>query len=119
SHLSQDELRVQEHHVPVHALARLGEQLDRLGLGELDADLGDDPPPAAVEHPDRVGGEDLIPRHRVDEHRSAFPARAPNANQNAGPKREPKQSKEWNLTDIRPASYDHIVELRLIKWNIL
>jgi len=26
---------------------------------------------------------------------------------------------DWNLTDIRPAPYDHIVELRPIKWNIL
>ena len=68
-HLLEHELRVELHHVAVHLLAGLGEQLDRLRLGELDADLGDDPAPAAVEHRDRVGGEDLVPRHRVDEHR--------------------------------------------------
>ena len=38
-------------------------------FGELDADLAHDAAPAAFQHPDRVGGEDLIPRHRVAEHR--------------------------------------------------
>jgi hypothetical protein len=89
-HLLEHELRVEVDHLPVHPLARLGEQLDRLRLGELDADLGNDPAPAAVEHRDRVRREDLVPRHRVDEHRSAFPAR------------EPTESKDWNLTDTRP-----------------
>jgi hypothetical protein len=68
-HLLEHELRVELHHVAVHVLARLGEQLNGFGLGELDADLGDDPAPAAIEHRHRVGGEDLVPRHRVDEHR--------------------------------------------------
>ena len=43
------------------------QQLDRLGQQELDPELGDDPPPAAVEHRHRVLAEDLVARHRVDE----------------------------------------------------
>src|SRR4029077_12722049 len=90
-------------HVAVHLLPGLGEQLDRLRLGELNADLGDDPAPAAVEHRDRVGGEDLVPRHRVHEHRlhRALLGRSSS-----------------NLTDLRPGPYDHIVELGPIKWNL-
>src|SRR6185437_3623916 len=75
-HLLQHALGIELDHVAVHLLPRLAEQLHRLRLGELDPDLGDDPPPAAVQHPDRVGGEDLIPRHRVDEHRHT-PSLAP------------------------------------------
>ena len=44
------------------------EDLDRLGQDELDADLGDDPAPAAVEHLHRVGRQDLVARHFVLEH---------------------------------------------------
>src|SRR5262249_53387283 len=36
------------------------EHLDGLGQDELDADLGHDPTPAAVERLDRVAGEDLV-----------------------------------------------------------
>ena len=68
-HLLQHELGVEEDHLAVHLLAGLAEQLHRLRLGELHPDLRDDPPPALVQHADRVGGQDLVARHRVAEHR--------------------------------------------------
>jgi len=67
--LFQHELRVELDHVAVHLLAGLAEQFDRLRFGELHSDLAHDAAPAAVEHRDRVGGEDLVSRHRVAEHR--------------------------------------------------
>jgi hypothetical protein len=94
-HLLEHEFRVELHDVAVHLLAGLGEQLDRLRLRELDADLGDDPAPAAVEHRDRIGGEDLVPRHRVDEHRFS-----PCFRESAGRVLGAPGS---NLTDTRPA----------------
>ena len=67
--LLEDELGVEADAVLVlDDLAGGAQQLDRLGQQELDPELGDDPPPAAVEHVHRVLAEDLVARHRVDEH---------------------------------------------------
>src|SRR6266700_3005976 len=77
--LLEHEVRVELDHVAVHLLAGPAEQLDRLRLGELDADLADDAAPAAFQYPDRVGGEDLVPGHRVAEHRHLPPPAGPGA----------------------------------------
>jgi len=66
--LRHHEIGVQVHDLAVDPLPRFREQLDGLRLGELDADLGDDPPPATVEYRYRVRRQDLVPRHLVDEH---------------------------------------------------
>ena len=64
--LLEDELGVEADAVGVlDDLSGAPEQLDRLGQQELDPELGDDPPPAPVEHVDRVLAEDLVARHRV------------------------------------------------------
>ena len=67
-HLLEDELGVEPDPVLVlDDLARAAQQLDRLGQQELDSELGDDPPPAPVEHVHRVLAEDLVAGHGVDE----------------------------------------------------
>ncbi len=48
--LFEDELRVEEDDLALGLLPGGGEELDRLRLGELDADLRDDSAPASVEH---------------------------------------------------------------------
>ena len=73
---------------PVDLLARLREHLDRLRQHELHADLRDDPPPAAVERGDRVLGEDLVPRHPVDEHALGAPRTSPCISGTSVPHRE-------------------------------
>ena len=68
-HLLEHELGVEDHAIlAVDLLAGGAEGLDRLVEQELDPDLGDDPPPAAVEHRHGVLAEDLVAGHRVDEH---------------------------------------------------
>ncbi len=68
--LLEDPLGVEPDAVLVlHDLPRAAQELDRLGQQELDPELGDDPPPAAVERRHRVLGEDLVSGHAVDEHR--------------------------------------------------
>ena len=68
-HLLEHELRVEDHAIAVDDLLAGGpEGLDRLVEQELDSDLRGDPPPAAVEHRHGVLAEDLVARHRVDEH---------------------------------------------------
>jgi hypothetical protein len=70
-HLLEDEVGIElDPDVVLDRLAGLPEQLDRLGEHELDAQLADDPPPAAIEHLHRVLAEDLVARHCVDEHGS-------------------------------------------------
>ena len=49
-------------------LPRQSEELERLVAQELDTELGDDSPPAPVERGDGLLGEDLVPRHPVDQH---------------------------------------------------
>jgi hypothetical protein len=66
--LLEHEFGVQLDDISVDLLASFAEQLDSLWLGELDADLGDDPPPALVKDGDRVRGQDLVTRHLVAEH---------------------------------------------------
>jgi hypothetical protein len=66
--LFEYEVRVELHAVVLDGLPGLAEQRERLVGHELDTDLGDDPAPALVEHPQRVGGQDLVPRHGVAEH---------------------------------------------------
>src|SRR5581483_9100904 len=44
------------------------EDLNRLRKQELDPDLGDEAPPAAVDHIHRLFAEDLVAGHRVHEH---------------------------------------------------
>ena len=65
---SMHEVGVEADVLALGLLPGRGEQLDGLGQDELDADLGHDPPPAAVEGRDRLLGEDLVARHPVDEH---------------------------------------------------
>jgi hypothetical protein len=65
-HLLEHELRVELDDLAVGLLPGLAEQLDRLGLGELDADLGHDAPPAPVQDADGIFREDLVPGHAVD-----------------------------------------------------
>ena len=68
-HLLEDELGVEADPVLLlDDLARVTEQLDRLGQQELDAQLGDDPPPAPVQDGHRLLAEDLVAGHGVDEH---------------------------------------------------
>src|SRR5689334_7415978 len=68
-HLLEHELGIEEHAVAVdHLLTGLAELLDGLVEQELDADLRDDPAPAAVQHGHGVLAEDLVARHGVDEH---------------------------------------------------
>jgi hypothetical protein len=64
----EHELGVQVDDLAVHSLPGLGEERGRLGLGELHAHFGDDPPPALVEYPDRVLRQDLVARHSIDKH---------------------------------------------------
>ena len=66
--LLQDEVGVEEDLLALDLLAGGTEQLDSLGLHELDAELADDAPPALVERGHRVRGEDLVAGHGVDEH---------------------------------------------------
>ncbi len=67
-HLLEDEFRVEADAVLLlDDLARVTEQLDRLGQQELDAELGDDPPPAPVQGGHRVLAEDLVTGHAIDE----------------------------------------------------
>ena len=72
--LLEDELRVEEDRVVLDALARLAEQVERLGLHELNPDLGEEPLPALVEGRHRIRREDVVARHLVDEHASASKA---------------------------------------------
>jgi hypothetical protein len=75
--LLEHELRIELHHGAVDVLPGLAELLDRLGEDELDAELGDDPPPAAVERLHGLAGEDLVARQGIDDHALSFssPAR--------------------------------------------
>ena len=67
--LLEDELGVEADSILVlDDLSGLAQQLDGLGKQELDPELGDDPPPATVEHVHRVLAEDLVAWHRVYEH---------------------------------------------------
>jgi hypothetical protein len=69
--LIEHELGIEDHLLAVDLLARGAELLDRLVEQELDPDLGDDPPPAAIEDGHGLLAEDLVARHRVDEHGSS------------------------------------------------
>ena len=59
---------IEEHRVVDDLLAGSPEQVEGLGLHELDAELGQDPLPARVEGLHGLLGEDLVTRHLVDEH---------------------------------------------------
>ncbi len=72
--LGEHELRVEEDRVVLDPLARLPEQLERALGHELDADLGDEPPPCRVELGHRVLGQHLVARHRVLEHQASRPS---------------------------------------------
>jgi hypothetical protein len=66
--LLEDELGIEADAVLVlDDLPGRPQQLDGLGEQELDSELGDDSPPALVEHLHRVLGEDLATEHGVDE----------------------------------------------------
>ena len=66
--LLEHEVRIELDEEPVDVLTRALELRRRLRHRELDPELGDDPPPAAVERRDGVLGEDLVARHPVHEH---------------------------------------------------
>jgi hypothetical protein len=71
--LLEHELGVEEDLVVLDLLARGAEVLDRLWKHELDAELGDDPPPAAVEDAHRLLAQDLVAGHLVDVHAAPLP----------------------------------------------
>src|ERR1700684_1253344 len=93
----------------------LANSSDAPGLGDLDADRGKNPPPAAIQDRDRVRGEDLIPRHRVHEHRlhRAYSSWGLLELGLRGP-----SARGGGLTYRRPNLTIHIVELCSIRWNI-
>ena len=66
--LLHHEVRIEEDRLTVDSLAGLLKQLRRFGLDELHADLGNDAPPPSIEDLDRVGREEFVPGHLVDEH---------------------------------------------------
>ena len=66
--LLEHEVRIELDELAVDLLAGLRERLHRLREQELDSELGDDPPPAAVERRDGILGEDLVAGHPVHEH---------------------------------------------------
>src|SRR4051812_24622089 len=66
--LLHHELRVEPYELAVHTLACRAEEVERLLAVELDPDLGDETPPAAIEDRHRLLGEDLVAGHPVDEH---------------------------------------------------
>ena len=66
--LLEHELGVEEDLLALDLLAGRAEVLDRLGQHELDAQLGDDPPPAAVEDVHRLLAQDVVAGHLVDVH---------------------------------------------------
>ena len=73
-HLLQHEVGVEEDRVVLDPLPGLAEQLERAVVHELDADLGHQPAPALVEGRHRLGGEHLVARHPVAEHRTSWVA---------------------------------------------
>ncbi|MEZ5094786.1 MAG: hypothetical protein R2731_00780 [Nocardioides sp.] len=70
-HLLEHEVGVEEDLVVLHPLPRGPEQVERPGIHELHAELGHEPPPAAVEGGHRLLGQDLVARHLVVEHVSS------------------------------------------------
>jgi hypothetical protein len=68
SHLLEHEVRIEPYDGAVHRLARAAEVLDSAVVQKLDADLGDQPPPAPLDHSHRLFGEHLVARHDVLEH---------------------------------------------------
>ena len=71
--LFENEIRIKPDSLTLDDLPRLTEQLDRLGLDELHADLGHDAAPPVVDGVDRIGSKELVPGHLVDEHRHLIP----------------------------------------------
>ena len=69
--LLEDPVRVELHELALDLLPGGLERRERLGVQEVDAELADDPAPAAVELGHRSLVEDLVPRHLVDQHASA------------------------------------------------
>ena len=67
-HLLEDPVGVELHELALDLLARLLEVLERLLVQELDPELADDPPPAALELLHRGLVEDLVARQLVDQH---------------------------------------------------
>ena len=66
--LLEDPVGVELDELAVDLLSGLLEVVERLRMEELDAELADDPPPAALQLLDRGLVEDLVPRHLVDQH---------------------------------------------------
>ena len=66
-HLLEHEVGIELDQVAVDLLAGRRERVHGLREQELDPELGDDPPPAAVERRNGVLGEDLVARHPVHE----------------------------------------------------
>ena len=66
--LLEHEVRIEEHDLPLDALPCVAQGFERLRMVELDADVGENPAPAALERRDRVVVEDLVSGHPVHEH---------------------------------------------------
>src|SRR5205085_12377718 len=66
--LLENPVRVESDELPVDLLTGRLQRGDRLVVQELDAELRDDAPPAALELLDRRLVQDLVPRQLIDEH---------------------------------------------------
>ena len=66
--LLEDPVWVELHELPVDVLTGIAQGVDRLVVQEVDAELADDPAPAAVELLHRRVVEDLVARQLVDQH---------------------------------------------------
>ena len=66
--LLEQEVGVELDALLLDVLPCLSKELESLVAQELDPELGDDPPPSAVERRDGLLGKDLVPRHAVDQH---------------------------------------------------
>ena len=74
--LLEDPVRIEPDELALDLLAFAAEVVERLFAQELDPELADDAAPAAVELGQRRLVEDLVPRHRVDQHRASSRSRS-------------------------------------------
>src|SRR5205085_4302616 len=71
-----DPVGVEADELAVHILAGFAQVLERIGVQELDPELADDAPPAALELGQGGLVEDLVARQVVDQHSSLSSSRS-------------------------------------------
>src|SRR5205823_11151083 len=74
--LLEDPVRIEPDELPFDLLAFATKVVQRLLAEELDPEVADDSPPAAVELGQRRLVKDLVPRHRVDQHGASSRSRS-------------------------------------------